>query len=476
MAKQFLTHLDLNKNQILNVALQNLSAHPTLPKEGQVYYNTLDKVIYFFDGTAWEPIAGDISEVIAGAGLSGGGDSGPVTLSLNPDNITIEVGAGGVVQIKDLGVTTDKIASGAVTTNKISDNAVTEAKIADSNVTNVKIANLAVDSSKLATSAVTTVKIADNAITFSKIQDIATMTVIGRVASGTGDPSAIQIISDLASASSTTLATSSAIKSYVDSTLTALGNLEGSFDANASVNFPVGATPTPGTKRGDYWYISVSGTVQGINFNVGDVLIAKVDNASTIDASDWIVLETNRDQASTSVLGLVRLATSSEVIAGSDNTKAVTPASIPDATTTSRGFTTHATSAETQAGTVNNKAVTPQGLASRTATETRTGLAEIATQTETNTGTDDSRFVTPLKLKTLLDNRVGGYAADIGNGTDASFALTHGLATEDVQVKIKDNTTKEFVETDIVVSSASVVTVSFASAPSTNRYRVIIKK
>lgn len=476
MAKQFLTHLDLNKNQILNVRLQNLSAHPSAPGEGQVYYNTLDKVIYYFDGTAWEPISGDIDEVIAGPGLSGGGDSGQVTLALNPDNITIEVGAGGVVQIKDLGVSTDKIANAAVTTAKISDNAVTEAKIADSNVTNSKIANLAVDSSKLASNAVTTVKVADNAITFAKIQDIATMTVIGRVASGSGDPSAISIITDMANASGTTLATSSAIKSYVDSTLTALGNLEGSFDANAATVFPIGQSPTPGTKKGDYWYVSVSGTVQGIDFNVGDVLIALQDNASTTDISDWTVLETNRDQATTTILGLVKLATSAEVIAGTDNTKAVTPASLPNATTTSRGLTTHATSAETQAGTVNNKAVTPQGLSSRTATESRTGLAEIATQAETDAGTDDSRIVTPLKLKTLLDNRVGGYAANIGNGSDTSFALTHGLATEDVQVKIKDNTTKEFVETDIVVSSASVVTVSFSVAPATNRYRVIIKK
>lgn len=476
MAKRILTHLDLSKNQILNVALQNLTAHPGSPASGQVYYNTVDKAVYYWDGIVWVPLAGDITGVTAGSGLTGGGVSGNVTLNLNPDNITIEVGPGGVVQIKDGGVGTAKISDGAVNTAKIADAAVTGSKIAVNAVSTTKINNLAVTEEKIASNAVSTIKIQDNAITFAKIQDIATMTVIGRVTSGSGDPSAIGIISDLNVASGTTLATSAAIKSYVDATLTALGSLEGAFDANASTTFPVGASPTPGTKKGDFWYISVAGAVQGIEFNTGDVLIALIDDASTTDSSDWIVLETNRDQASSTVLGLVKLATTAEVIAGSDNQKAVTPASIPDASTGSRGFTTLATSAETQSGTVTNKAVTPQGLASRSATETRTGLAEIATQTEVNTGTDDLRIVTPLKLKTLLDSRVGGFATNIGDGINTSFALTHGLNTEDVIVQIKDNTTKEIVETDVVVSSTSVVTISFIAAPPSGRYRVTIKK
>jgi hypothetical protein len=104
------------------------------------------------------------------------------------------------------------------------------------------------------------------------------------------------------------------------------------------------------------------------------------------------------------------------------------------------------------------------------------GLAEIATQTETNTGTNDTTIVTPLKLKTLLDNRTGGYAADIGNAAATSFALTHSLGTRDVVVVIYDNTTFEEVITDVVLTSTSVVTVSFAVAPALNAYRVVIKK
>jgi hypothetical protein len=41
---------------------------------------------------------------------------------------------------------------------------------------------------------------------------------------------------------------------------------------------------------------------------------------------------------------------------------------------------------------------------------------------------------------------------------------------------IKDNATLEEVITDVVITDASTVTVSFATAPSANAYRVIIKK
>jgi regulator of RNase E activity RraA len=209
----------------------------------------------------------------------------------------------------------------------------------------------------------------------------------------------------LASASSTTLATSAAIKTYIDTNVGNLGNLEGAWDASGGT-FPVGSSPVAGTKAGDYWYVSVAGTTGGVAFNVGDVIVAKVNSASTSSAADWIQLEVNRDQA----------------------------------------------------------------------TETALGLAEIATQTEVNTGTDDQRIVTPLKLKTLLDNRTGGYAANIGNGSATSYAVSHGLGTIDVNVMLKDNSTLAQVFADVVVTDANTVTVSFAVAPASNAYRVIIKK
>lgn len=363
MAKKVLVNLDLSKNQILNVALQNLASAPSSPVSGQIYFNSTDGAVYFYDGSAWVNVSGDITAVVAGDGLTGGGTSGSVTLDLNPDNVTIEVNTD-TVRIKDLGVSTGKLADGAVST----------------------------------------IKIGANQVTFAKMQQIADLKLIGNVSGVTADPAEVSVITStsLTGASNTNLATSLAIKTYIDNTISGLGNLEGAWDASTGF-FPVSSG---GTKKGDYWYVSVAGTVDTEAFNVGDMIIAKVDNASTLSRTDWIRLEVNRDQA----------------------------------------------------------------------TETALGVAEIATQSETNTGTDDQRIVTPLKLKTLLDNRVGGYAANVGNGSSTSFALTHNLNTVDVIVQIKDNTNLDLVIADVVITDANTVTVSFASAPASNAYRVIIKK
>lgn len=53
MAKKVLTNLDLNKNEIQNVRVQNLASAPQNPVEGQIYFNTTDHKFYIYNGSSW---------------------------------------------------------------------------------------------------------------------------------------------------------------------------------------------------------------------------------------------------------------------------------------------------------------------------------------------------------------------------------------------------------------------------------------
>jgi hypothetical protein len=69
MSRSFLTGLNLNKNELLNARIQNLSTAPSSPVAGQIYYDTDTNQITVWNGTAWVSLAagGDVSGQITAA-------------------------------------------------------------------------------------------------------------------------------------------------------------------------------------------------------------------------------------------------------------------------------------------------------------------------------------------------------------------------------------------------------------------------
>ncbi len=66
------------------------------------------------------------------------------------------------------------------------------------------------------------------------------------------------------------------------------------------------------------------------------------------------------------------------------------------------------------------------------------------------------------------------YAATIGDGTNTSFTLTHGLGHRDWTYSIRDTTTQEFIDADVTAPLTTTANIVFGTAPTSNQFRVTI--
>lgn len=100
--------------------------------------------------------------------------------------------------------------------------------------------------------------------------------------------------------------------------------------------------------KGDTFRMTAAGTMGAVTVNGEDLLISLVDAPGQVDAN-WMVIESNRDQATETTLGVAKLATQAEADAGTDDLSIITPLKLATAPVQSHALGGAAHAADTLA-------------------------------------------------------------------------------------------------------------------------------
>jgi len=443
MAIEYYSSIDLNKNELQNAVVQNLGSAPSSPVEGQIYYDTGDDVIYFRNASAWISIGGDITSVVAGAGMTGGGTTGDVTLNvIGGDGITANA--------NDVAIT-----AAQTTITSVLNTSLVIGRDADNDI------DFATDNQ-----IIFRVDAGDNVIFKASGEIEATsLDISGDIdVDGTANLDAVDIDGDV----------------DIAGTLTIASDIIHTGDTNNKIGF---GTDTQTFTTGGTARLTITDATSTVSNNLivsgdltvsGDTISA---NVGTLNVEDKNITLNQSSSDSSSTADGAGITIQDAVNADNDATLLWNAASdkfvfshLIEAPGTSI-FTNLDISGDVDVdGTLETDALTIGGAAVLAqATASAVGAVELATAAEVLTGTDAARVVTAdtLAARSVVAD------IDVSSLTDANIVtITHNLGTADIMIQVYDKTTEANIMCDIArttddfsTASTSVVSIDFGTAP-----------
>jgi len=271
--KIFLSDLDLSLNQLLQAKLENLAVDPA-NSESRLYYNTAIKKIKYFNGTVWLTVIDDLDTRLTNARTP------------SSHVIATNVGLGAEHTISGAAAGMVLRASGATAANF-------------------------------------------QQLAHSDLSGVGTNTH-AEIDTHLGDATKHRVINDAGSSLTDLFSASKILQLIADLNSTVAGALifKGGYDA--ATNTPnLDIAPSATIKQGWTYVATTAGTFFTEEVEPGDLIIAKQDAPTTL--AHFTVVNKNIPAilgATTTVAGILMLATQADVNAGTDAAKAVTSATL----------------------------------------------------------------------------------------------------------------------------------------------------
>jgi hypothetical protein len=440
MARKFLVAIDLAKNELQNPRAHFLAAAPSSPVEGQFYYDSVTKKLYYYNGTGW--IATDGTSLFAAPNLTLGtaNAAGAANTVIRSDATILAFDA----TAPSTSAVADAAAVGTATVAARRDHKHAREAFA------APTAETTFGSSSAAGSA-TTVPRSDH--THGNPTHVnADHSAINRSALAVPTADVSWGGFKITNLGTPTAGTDAATKAYVDAVKTGL-------DPKDSVRVATTAAGTLATsfENGD--------TVDGVVLATGDRILIKDQAAGaengiyTVNASGAPTRATDADANAEVTGGMFTFVTEGTVNADSGWVLATNDPIVVG--TTALTFVQFSGAGQITAGT---------GIV-----KTGNTLNVGAGATPGSGGPGGGLVANADDLVIDTNVVVRKFSASVGDGAALSYVVTHNLNTQDVIVRVRDNSSPfAFMEPDIEATSVNTVTVRFAVAPTSNQYRVIV--
>jgi hypothetical protein len=496
MARKFLVSIDLNKNELQNAVIQNLGTAPGTPVAGQIYYNTGDNELYYYDGSAWVSVLNE-SEVLYGdfASRPAAGTAGRLYFATDQNLMYFDSGVAWA-QVSAFGNVTAQTTYGASSGNGSS----LSYSRADHTHGTVSLTNTAPTGLTVGGSSVVGTGTAP-----AREDHVHSLPAYGSVTAQTtfGAASANGSANEFARTDHThgTPTHDNAAHSTINLSALAVPLADISLNNQKITNL---ATPTNASDAATKGY--VDGVAEGLHIHASVVAATTANLTATYDngTSGVGATLTNSGTQVALVIDGVTLSVSDRVLVKNQTAQAQN--GIYTVTDTGSGSTnwvlTRAadfnSSAEIQGGdfvfvtggtTYDNTGwvQTTTGVTVGTSPIVWQQFSGAGTYTASNgvqlVGSDFSGVVVANGGLTVgasgfaLDTAIAvrKYAASVGDGVATSYTVTHNLGTRDVIVSVYDNSSPYAeVVCDVQHTTTTAVTVLFSVAPTSNQYRVVV--